>query len=208
MAEVSQKLLLATFRNLLVSGDFSDFSIICSSDIYKVHKNIVGTRTGFIARAIKFGGKETKENTLDLSAKEAATIKLLIQYLYEADYKLIFSTFTDTTNAGNNKSPQTAPHTCSENPRNFPCEHYNESRHACLKFWDEPEFAQAAYHAYTTTPDHDMGLRNIVSSTLSNHMGLLLKEEVEDLMVEFNGLAFSILRAKAKEAGWCGPTKR
>lgn len=209
-------------------------------------------------------GKETEENTLDLSAEEAATIKLLVQYLYEADYEPIFSTFTDTTNAGNNKSPQTAPHTCSDNPRNFHCKHYNEYRQvcphhhcgrqcnyncteficdkcttiegdvtqlllhakmyemadkydvvglkalskekfqwACLKFWDEPEFAQAAYHAYTTTPDHDKGLRNIVSSTLSNHMCLLLKEEVEGLMVEFSGLAFDILLAKAKEAGWC-----
>ena len=74
---------------------------------------------------------------------------------------------------------------------------------ACLKFWDEPEFAQAAYHAYTTTPDHDKGLRNIVSSTLSNHMSLLLEEEVVGLMVELNGLAFDILLAKVKEAGCC-----
>jgi hypothetical protein len=34
-------------------------------------------------------------------------------------------------------------------------------------------------------------------------MGLLLNPEVEGLMVEFNGLAFDLLMAKAKQAGWC-----
>jgi hypothetical protein len=74
---------------------------------------------------------------------------------------------------------------------------------ACMRFWDHPEFTQAAYHAYTTTPDDDKGLRSIVCKTLSNHMRLLLKPEVEGLMVEFNGLSFDLLIAKAKQAGWC-----
>ncbi|KAF1346304.1 hypothetical protein EJ07DRAFT_145047 [Lizonia empirigonia] len=74
---------------------------------------------------------------------------------------------------------------------------------ACTKFWDHPEFTQAAYHAYTTTPDDDRGLRNIICTTISNHMSLLLKSEVESLMIEFNGLSFDLLMAKAKQAGWC-----
>jgi hypothetical protein len=74
---------------------------------------------------------------------------------------------------------------------------------ACVQFWDHPEFAQAAYHAYTTTPDEDKGLRSVICKILSDHMSLLLKPEIESLMNEFNGLAFDLLLAKAKEAGWC-----
>lgn len=76
-------------------------------------------------------------------------------------------------------------------------------KRACLKFWDDNKFAESAYHAYTTTLTRDKGLRNVVCKTISEHMNLLKKPEVEDLMTEFNGLAFGLLFDKAEESGWC-----
>jgi hypothetical protein len=76
-------------------------------------------------------------------------------------------------------------------------------RWACMKFWDDPEFAEAAVHACITTPDDDKGLRNIICKVLSDHMTLLLKPEIEELLIQFNGLAFDLLMAKAQQAGWC-----
>jgi hypothetical protein len=43
--------------SLLASGEFSDLAIKCNLDLYKVHKNIVITRSSFFARAVRFGGK-------------------------------------------------------------------------------------------------------------------------------------------------------
>lgn len=75
-------------------------------------------------------------------------------------------------------------------------------RRACQKFWDDATFAIAAHHAFSTTPDHDEGLRDIVSKTISDHMSELLKKpDIEALLTEFNGLAFGLLKAKT-EAGW------
>lgn len=274
---------------MLASGEYYDLTIKCGQNSYKVHKNIVCTRAKFFRRAIRFGGKvrkktcekanlatciilisqkETQESEIDLSAEDAAIIKLLVQYLYEAEYNPIISMSTVPINHRNQTLPQTASHTCPKSAKQNNWDPYNQNynqcswscphhycgnncsrtcegflcdkcisvegdasqllihaqmyeiadkydvtglktlskekfRWACMKFWDHPEFAQAAYHAYTTTPDGDKGLRGVVSKTLSDHMSLLLKPEVERLMVEFNRLSFDLLMAKAEQAGWC-----
>jgi hypothetical protein len=39
----------------LASGKYSDLTITCGKDTYKVHKNIVCLRSGFFERAERFG---------------------------------------------------------------------------------------------------------------------------------------------------------
>jgi len=75
-------------------------------------------------------------------------------------------------------------------------------KRACHSFWNDPSFAAAAHHVFSTTPEHDKGLRDIVSKTIAEHMAELVKKpEVEALLTEFNGLAFGLLKMKT-EAGW------
>jgi hypothetical protein len=72
---------------------------------------------------------------------------------------------------------------------------------ACYQFWSDPAFAAAAHYAFSTTPEHDKGLRDIVSKTISDHMSdMIVKPEIETLLTEFNGLAYGLLKQKA-EAG-------
>jgi hypothetical protein len=73
---------------------------------------------------------------------------------------------------------------------------------ACQHFWDSDMFSVAAHHIFSTTPEHDIGLRDIVSATISAHMGLIKKLEVKALLTEFNGLALGILEEKIIEHGW------
>lgn len=73
---------------------------------------------------------------------------------------------------------------------------------ACAFHWKDPKFAQAAHHAYSTTPDHDKGLRDIVCKTISDHMILLKEPEIEALLTNFNGLAFGLLKQKSEVNGW------
>jgi hypothetical protein len=75
-------------------------------------------------------------------------------------------------------------------------------RRACHHFWNTDEFSVAAHHVFSTTPDHDKGLRDIVSAAISAHMGLIKKPEVKVLLTEFNGLALGILEEKIIEHGW------
>jgi hypothetical protein len=75
-------------------------------------------------------------------------------------------------------------------------------RRSCAAFWDEDAFAVAAYHAYFTTMAEDKGLKDIVISTISEHMELIHKPTIETLMTEFSGLCLGILKRKSVEHGW------
>lgn len=211
--------------------------------------------------------QEAEENMIDLSDNEPAIIKLLVQYIYEAEFDPALP--SPNTDPAGSIQTQTVPHTCSVNANQENCNynasyypHYNQIcphhrcghqcnyncagfscdiclgtlqgdaeqllvhakmyemadkydvaglknlciekyRRACFKFWDHAKFAESAYHVYCTTPSRDKGLRNVVCKTLSDHMNLLEKPEIEDLMTQFNGLAFGLLFDKAKQSGWC-----
>jgi hypothetical protein len=69
-------------------------------------------------------------------------------------------------------------------------------RGACMKWWNEPKFGEAAHYAFSTTPENDEGLRKIVSEILVDHKELWTKAEIKTLMMEFNGLAYGILMAQ------------
>ncbi|KAF1848767.1 uncharacterized protein K460DRAFT_384787 [Cucurbitaria berberidis CBS 394.84] len=272
---------------LLDSGAFSDLTVTCGSDSYKVHKNIVCARGDFFARAIRFDGKEAEERIIDLPNDDPTMVKLLIQYMYEGGYDptlpddlvqgsvafpFAYNATIATPSKKKSKKGASAaktkafPHICSDNRygyicRDDLCDHHvcgedctrscveftckqcypptspvpdiqgpasqllvhaemyeiadkydivglkdlvvEKFNRACQNFWDDPTFAIAAHHAFSTTPDHDKGLRDIVSKTISDHMvALVQKPEVEALLTEFNGLAFGLLKMKT-EGGWC-----
>jgi hypothetical protein len=73
-------------------------------------------------------------------------------------------------------------------------------RQACGVFWDSDEFARAAHYAFSTTPDNDMGLREIVAETISQHLEIFHKPAVEALVQEFHDLAVAVVRLRAREA--------
>ncbi|KAI8938337.1 hypothetical protein NX059_005988 [Plenodomus lindquistii] len=50
--------------------------------------------------------------------------------------------------------------------------------YSCESSWDSDDFAPAAHYAFSTTPDTDKGLRDIVVQTVADHMGLLNKPAI------------------------------
>ena len=72
----------------------------------------------------------------------------------------------------------------------------------CSFYWNDADFPLAAYHVFSSTPDNDTGLRDIVSRKIMEHIDLLNKAEVEAILHEFNGLATDILKRGTTERGW------
>ncbi|KAI4674179.1 uncharacterized protein J4E84_010792 [Alternaria hordeiaustralica] len=223
MAEAARNQLYLTFKNLLASGNFSDLTVTCGPDSYKVHKNVVCSRAEFFSRAVKFGGKETEQGSVDLPEDEPAIVKLMMQYIYQGEYD---PALPDNELSGSTKitvpPTPTPPHKKSRTARQLflmihaklyeIADKYDvvglkelvieKFKRACHSFWNDPSFANAAHHVFSTTPEHDKGLRDIVSKTIAEHMAELVKKpEVEALLTEFNGLAFGLLKMKT-EAGW------
>jgi hypothetical protein len=72
----------------------------------------------------------------------------------------------------------------------------------CKRFWDTPDFPIAAFHAFSTTPESDNGLRDCVSRAIGTNMQLIRKPKIRVLLMKFNDVALGILDAKSKELGW------
>jgi hypothetical protein len=66
---------------------------------------------------------------------------------------------------------------------------------AASKQWNGSGFPLAVQIVYTSTPESDHGLRDVVVDTLGRHRQLLEKAEVEALVMEINGLAFGLLKS-------------
>jgi hypothetical protein len=64
-----------------------------------------------------------------------------------------------------------------------------------LHDWNDSGFPLAVQTVYSSTPNNDHGLRDVVVATLSKHRELMDKFEVESLVKEVNGLAFGLLKS-------------
>lgn len=283
---------LSTCSSLL-SGAYSDLTVVCAGNTHRVHKVVVCGRSEFFARAIQFGGQvrasdavsrgcstnatqESHTGTIDLSEDEPEVVALLVQYLYEGEYDPTLApaampTVTpalSTPVKRSKKEPKKQkysfcfPHTCiAQNcscTDNRLCPHHRcgydcactckeficaicaappvegcssqllthtkmyevadkyeviglkdlakeKFRTSCRHFWDTSDFPIAAHHAFSTTPESDNGLRGPVIQTIATHMELSQVPEIRALLMEFNGLALSILDVKSEELGWGAP---
>ena len=71
---------------------------------------------------------------------------------------------------------------------------------ACEKYWESQQFAPAAHYAFSTTPESDKGLRDIVIKTIADHVKIIKSPAVEALLNEFHGLAMGVLKIRAKDS--------
>ncbi|KAI4914834.1 hypothetical protein J4E90_004868 [Alternaria incomplexa] len=75
----------------------------------------------------------------------------------------------------------------------------------CTPLWNDEVFAQAADHALNTTPDTDVGLREVIRKTIVAHIELLNKPEIAALLSKHTGFMFGVLRRVAEEKAGLQP---
>ncbi|KAI4667132.1 uncharacterized protein J4E79_001816 [Alternaria viburni] len=75
----------------------------------------------------------------------------------------------------------------------------------CAPLWDDEVFAEAAEHALNTTPDTDVGLREVIRETIVAHIELLNKPEIAALLSKHTGFMFGVLRRVAEEKAGLQP---
>ncbi|KAF1940086.1 hypothetical protein EJ02DRAFT_504376 [Clathrospora elynae] len=177
MAETAREELINSLKSLLSSSEYSDFTITCGADAYKVHKAIVCSRSGFLKRAEKFPfGKKSAENMVNLPADDPAIIKCLFHFLYGCDSndapidRLLHAKMYEITDKYNLRG---------------------------LKMPTREKFTLE--HAFMSTPDEDQGLREILYEIVVSHVVLLEQTSVEELMGSHTGFAFSVIKRQAAE---------
>ncbi|CAI9629748.1 unnamed protein product [Alternaria burnsii] len=249
-------------KELLASGDYSDFTITCGSDTYRVHKAIVCKRSSFFERAERFPqpvSEEASEGKVDLPQDEPEIVRLLVEYLYENDYEAESDEKGKQRQAAQDLQLQLNtdryryefdfPHKCGlyHSTNSACCQHHRcvtnkqlanftcaicipilEAGKAdpkmllvhskmyaigdkydvaglkqlartkfsivCMSLWNDEAFVQAAEHALNSTPDSDVGLREVLCRTIVSHIELLNKPAVADLLDKHTKFMFKVLR--------------
>ncbi|CAO2654058.1 Nn.00g107910.m01.CDS01 [Neocucurbitaria sp. VM-36] len=147
MAENARKHLLGKFKELLKNGAFSDLTITCGSDTYKLHKAIVCSRGEFFASAINFGGKEAEEDEIDLPNDEPAIVKLLVQYFCEGEYDLVDDKIAPSqTSSTASDATVASPSRNSKKRRLAAPEVTKKSCHSCDDLWNSFCIAKICPH--------------------------------------------------------------
>jgi len=78
----------------------------------------------------------------------------------------------------------------------------------CATLWNEHVFAQVAEYALNTTPDSDIGLREVIRETIVSHIELLNKSEVAEMLNKNTSFMFSVLRRVAEKKAGLKPMAR
>ncbi|KAI8938333.1 hypothetical protein NX059_005984 [Plenodomus lindquistii] len=167
MAAAASKELLAKLKDFRTSGDFTDLTIVCGKDVYHVHKVVVCALSPVFLKAMKFPGKEAEENKIDLSQSDPAIVKLLVQFIYEAEYAPKLSTTPVAPGAiidGDRTVVQNVPHRCTtgscyadQDARRLQvCQHHicgKQCNYNCMSFrcdvclWIDGDASQLLVHA-------------------------------------------------------------
>ncbi|KAI0442416.1 hypothetical protein F4803DRAFT_575598 [Xylaria telfairii] len=76
---------MSTTKELLRSGEYSDFTLVCEGQKFPVHKSIVCLQSSVIATALKSEFQEAKTNTMEVDF-EPQVLKSMLDYMYTGQY--------------------------------------------------------------------------------------------------------------------------
>ncbi|KAK6508692.1 hypothetical protein TWF506_010771 [Arthrobotrys conoides] len=77
------------FEGFLESGKYSDFTIICGSKEWKVHRAIICPQSEYFATVCDSSFKEAKEAEINLANEIPLDIESMLKFLYTGDYTVV-----------------------------------------------------------------------------------------------------------------------
>ncbi|KAI1436273.1 hypothetical protein GGR50DRAFT_693274 [Xylaria sp. CBS 124048] len=189
-----------------MNGDYSDLEILCAGKVYRVHRSVICPRSDFFTAACRGGFKEAYEGKICLEDDDPRAVDLMIRYFYHLDYDALVT-----------KTPK--PLELAESAGTWKAEVDSELlMHAKVyaladkyligglkilalgKFetaarnnWHSKQFMDVLEEAYTSTVESDRGLKDAVVKIFSEHLDLLDKEKVQEILKNVGTLAYDLL---------------
>jgi hypothetical protein len=141
--------------------------------------------------------QETEQQNINLPTDEPEIVRLLVRYLYTGDYQR-------TSHEGSLLILYAKMYELAEKYNVMGLKELSRDKFSdvCKHCWGNADFPAAARCVFSTTPEEDKGLRDIVIFTIAKHMELIRKPEIQELMSEFGSLSLEVLLKKADEYEW------
>ncbi|KAH6686404.1 BTB/POZ protein [Plectosphaerella plurivora] len=80
------EVLMQAMKGLRYSGDYSDMTIVCDEDVYKVHKVVICSRSEYFRKVFDISMEESHTSRVDLSGHSPEAVRYLIDFFYLLDY--------------------------------------------------------------------------------------------------------------------------
>ena len=197
-----RKSLTEGVRSLFGSEKYSDLTVTTQDRSFKVHKAIVCSQSRVLAAMCDSGFKESSTSILRLEHDDPVTVERMLKFLYigNYDYGIFHSLECHDLMA------DTLVYSIADK---YDIEWLKEIVKAkfegpARRLWSCKDYPAVIAKVFDTTPDTDMGLRDIVGKVCADHIDEILASETWGELLSNNGtiglVIFKVVRQRSIEA--------
>ncbi|OAA64237.1 BTB/POZ fold protein [Niveomyces insectorum RCEF 264] len=167
---------------LLDSGEYSDLTLECHGQTFKVHKAIVCAQSPVIAAALRGDFEEARTGTVKIEAFNAETAERMVKFMYGVEYEI--DSAEESTAFLGERTQDVAQPLLAHIQVNAAADYYNlpklgklaneKIKHLLQTTWSAQGFLDAAKEAFSLTGD--TALFKLLASTAAIHL-----EEIIDM---------------------------
>ncbi|KAI0554552.1 hypothetical protein F4679DRAFT_579577 [Xylaria curta] len=187
--------LKSTGAELLRSGEYSDFTLVCKGQEFRVHKSIICPQSSVIAAALKSEFKEAKTNTIEVNF-EPAILKCMLDYMYTGNYEdpaKPVQPLQDAQPFQPSQTAQTAQPISRGSPAKLSATKIGE---LLYKRWSADAFCDLVRESKGSTGDKN--LQEVLTRSAVSHMFELMSKNLFSKGKIANDMAAGVLEASFK----------
>ncbi|KAI8633609.1 BTB/POZ protein [Xylariaceae sp. FL1651] len=172
MDQKTDNSLYASLRKYFDNDVFSDATIRCGEQEFKVHALILSAQSEFFAKSFSGPWKESQGGKqINLEDVDVSVVEAMLYFMYHFEYSNVYGASTMVFNA---QVYSIADRYIVPALKKYAKEKFSS---AIRCGWSMDDFPLAIAEAYSSTPEEDRGLRDLVVETCNKNLNQLSKNQ-------------------------------